>query len=484
MATQPSHFEENLLCPVCRDIFRDPVLLLCSHSFCWVCLDQYWELSGSQMCPVCRTDFCMDRPPCNRALKDLCEIFLQERKNLMSVEAELFCSVHGEKLKLFCEEDEHLVCSVCVNNDIHVKHTCRPVDEAAVALKEVLKTSLKSLREKHKVLKSEKFICNQRVKHITNQAEQTEAHIKKQFEQLHQFLRDEEAARITALREEEEKKRKLSEEQMMRINSELSSLVERMRITEEEIESSNISFLLKYKGPPESTQCNSACPEKLPKVLIDVAKHLGNLKFSVWQKMKAAAKYIPVILDPNTAHPCLHLSDNLSDVWFGQWSRQALGYTNKCEGYSSVLGSEGFSSGTHYWDVEVGDNTTWVLGVISESAIQTRDNLSSSGLWRLGFHNGTYGQGLSGDFLMPLAVKQKVQRIRVQLDWDGGQVSFFNPLTDTHLHTFKHTFSERVFPYFCNVCPSQALRILPVEMAPAGLEVQRLSALTSKIESK
>ncbi|KAK2890805.1 hypothetical protein Q8A67_013448 [Cirrhinus molitorella] len=191
---------------------------------------------------------------------------------------------------------------------------------------------------------------------------------------------------------------------------------------------------------------------------------------------------VPVVLDPNTAHPCLHLSDNLSDVRFGQWSQQALGYTDNREGYTSVLGSEGFSSGTHYWDVEVGDNTTWALGVISESAIQTRDNLPSSGLWRLGFHNGTYGQSRSGEFLTPLAVKQKVQRIRVQLDWDEGRVSFFNSLTDTHLHTFKHTFSERVFPYFCNVCPSQALRILPVEMAPAGLEVQRLSI--RKMESK
>lgn len=191
---------------------------------------------------------------------------------------------------------------------------------------------------------------------------------------------------------------------------------------------------------------------------------------------------VPVVLDPNTAHPCLHLSDNLSDVRFGQWSRQALGYTDKGEGCTSVLGSEGFSSGIHYWDVEVGDNTTWALGVISETAIRTRDNLPSSGLWRLGFHNGTYGQGLSGEFLTPLAVKQKVQRVRVQLDWDEGRVSFFNPLTNTHLHTFTHTFSERVFPYFCNVCPSQALRILPLEMAPAGLEVQRFSALTSKIE--
>ncbi len=149
-------------------------------------------------------------------------------------------------------------------------------------------------------------------------------------------------------------------------------------------------------------------------------------------------------------------------------------------GYTSVLGSEGFRSGIHCWDVEVGDNTTWALGVISETAIRTRDNLPSSGLWRLGFHNGTYGQGLSGEFLMPLAVKQKVQRVRVQLDWDGGRVSFINPLTNTHLHTFTHAFSERVFPYFCNVCPSQPLRILPVEMDPAGLEVQRFSALTTK----
>lgn len=135
MATRPSHFEENLLCSVCRDIYRDPVLLLCSHSFCWVCLDQYWELSGSRMCPVCRTDFCMDCPPCNRALKNLCEIFLQERSKTASAEPELFCSAHGEKLQLFCVEDQHLVCRVCVTDDMHVKHTFRPMDEAAVALK-------------------------------------------------------------------------------------------------------------------------------------------------------------------------------------------------------------------------------------------------------------------------------------------------------------------------------------------------------------
>ncbi|XP_051506297.1 zinc-binding protein A33-like isoform X2 [Myxocyprinus asiaticus] len=438
MEFQPTHFEENLTCPVCRDIFRDPVLLLCSHSFCLVCLEQYWEHNDSQICPVCRTHFCMEKPPYNLALKNLCEIFLQERNEKASVE--LFCSLHGEKLELFCLEDKHLACRMCVNMDMHINHTCRLLDEAAGSLKEVLKTNMKPLKEKLKVLKNEKVICNQRAKHIKNQAQQTEACIKEEFNQLHQFLRDEETARI--------------------------------RATEEEIQSNNISFLLNYKDQLEITQCT--CPEgpdKLPEVLIDVAKHLGNLKFNVWQKMRVFTHHTPVILDPNTAHPCLQLSNNLTDVRFGQWSQQALGYLEKCAGYTSVLGSEGFNTGTHYWDVEVGDNTTWALGVISESAIKARDNPPISGLWRLGYHNGKYGQGLSGDVLRPLDVKQKVQRIRVYLDLDRGELSFLNSHTNTHLHTFKHTFTEKVFPYFCNVCPSQALSILPVQTSITGMEI-------------
>lgn len=41
------------------------------------------------------------------------------------------------------------------------------------------------------------------------QADQTERHIKHEFKKLHHFLRDEEEATITALREEVEKKNKM-----------------------------------------------------------------------------------------------------------------------------------------------------------------------------------------------------------------------------------------------------------------------------------
>uniref|UniRef100_A0A671QLE1 RING-type domain-containing protein n=1 Tax=Sinocyclocheilus anshuiensis TaxID=1608454 RepID=A0A671QLE1_9TELE len=34
----------ELSCPVCCEIFKDPVLLSCSHSFCQECLQQFWRI--------------------------------------------------------------------------------------------------------------------------------------------------------------------------------------------------------------------------------------------------------------------------------------------------------------------------------------------------------------------------------------------------------------------------------------------------------
>lgn len=133
--------------------------------------------------------------------------------------------------------------------------------------------------------------------------------------------------------------------------------------------------------------------------------------------------------------------------------------------YSSVIGSKAFDSGKHSWDVEVGSSSAWAVGVISESAYKHKEILSKQGLWHIGYYKGKYGHGVSDEMLTPIKLQEKLRRIRVLLDWDGGCVSFFDPDSDTHVHTFVHTFTERVYPYFCNACPDQALRIVPVGLS-------------------
>ncbi|XP_030274811.1 E3 ubiquitin-protein ligase TRIM4-like isoform X1 [Sparus aurata] len=49
-----SHPEEDLTCPICRDIFKEPFVLSCSHSFCKDCLHKCWTDTQTQECPLCK----------------------------------------------------------------------------------------------------------------------------------------------------------------------------------------------------------------------------------------------------------------------------------------------------------------------------------------------------------------------------------------------------------------------------------------------
>ena len=171
-------------------------------------------------------------------------------------------------------------------------------------------------------------------------------------------------------------------------------------------------------------------------------------------------------LDPNTAHPHLILSEDLTSVIYSNETQQLPDNPERFDYWVNVLGSEGFHSGTHCWDVEVGDKTYWTVGIMTEFAGRKGDIGQSRGRWFVNYNHGEY-RAMSTTFAWvfhskagsPIRVEQKLQRIRVQLDCDRGKVFFYDPDNDTHLYTFKNTFTERVFPYFSTISP---LRILPV----------------------
>ncbi|KAG9329189.1 hypothetical protein JZ751_007262, partial [Albula glossodonta] len=243
MASSSSLLEEELSCPVCSEIFRDPVILKCSHNFCKVCLQQFWEQKGSRECPVCRRKSSMDEPPLNLALRNTCEAFLKERNQGTTTGSEELCSLHSEKLKLFCLDDQIPVCIVCQTSKKHKTHELQPVQEAAENYKEKLRTALVPLQEKLKAFNGVKLICDQTAEHIKSQAQHTERYIKREFEKLQQFLKDEEAARIAALREEEERKSQMMKKKIKKMTEEISSLSERIRAIERELGAEDVSFL-------------------------------------------------------------------------------------------------------------------------------------------------------------------------------------------------------------------------------------------------
>ncbi|XP_049318760.1 E3 ubiquitin-protein ligase TRIM35-like [Astyanax mexicanus] len=463
MAARNPLSEEELSCPVCCEIFRDPVVLSCSHSVCRTCLQQFWKTKGSRECPVCRRRSSKLDPPCNLVLKNLCEAFLESRSQRSSAGSEGVCSLHNEKLKLFCLDDQQPVCVVCHLSKSHKNHKCCPIDEAVTDCKTKLQTALEPLQENLKVLEEAKRDCDQTAAHIKTQTQHTERQIKQEFEKLHQFLRDEEAVRIAALKEEEEQKSQMMRRKIEEMNEEISSISDTIRNIEKEMKAEDIQFLQNFKSTEKQVQRSPKHPEKTSGALINVAKHLSNLKFRVWEKMQEIIQYTPVTLDPNTAHPKLHLSDDLTAVEKRDQRSSVPDNPERFDKYRCVLGSEGFNSGTHCWDVQVGDCDDWILGLIPESVTRKGDSFWDS-LWGLGYYKSDdeYWICCPGQSELSLTPKEKLQRVRVQLDWDRGKLTFTDLLTNTHLHTITHTFTERVLPLFCNVSV-YPLRILPVK---------------------
>uniref|UniRef100_A0A8C9R7G3 Zinc-binding protein A33-like n=1 Tax=Scleropages formosus TaxID=113540 RepID=A0A8C9R7G3_SCLFO len=392
MATKPSFLDEELCCSVCCEIFKDPVVLRCSHSFCRLCLQQFWEHRSSRECPLCRRRSSTGDPPPSLVLKNVVETYLEKKSEAEAAEKiespeknELRCSVHGEKLVFFCADDQEVLCVVCQTSKKHRNHQLCPVDEAALDMK-VFYFMFQRTEELRVILN-----CT---------AQHTEKQIKEEFEKLHQFLRDEEEARLAALREEEEQKSKTTD------------------------------------------KCQI---EYLHQVSVSLNPTFINKMFNVF--IFSVDPAAPMTLDPNTAHPKLSVSDDLTCVRNTGVEQQLPDSAERFDYCVCVLGSEGFTSGKHSWEVEVGNKPRWIVGVVKES-INRKGKITATpenGFWVVALRNGDkYRAG----GVTNLTLKKKPQRIRVHLDYDRGEVSFFNPTDMSHIYTFKDTFTEKLFPYF------------------------------------
>ncbi|KAG7460277.1 hypothetical protein MATL_G00219630 [Megalops atlanticus] len=466
-----SVLEEELSCPVCCEIFREPVVLKCSHSFCKACLQQFWRKRPSaRECPVCRRRCSLTEPPVSLALKNVSETFLRERGLAPGMRPEVLCAPHAEPLKLFCQDDLEVLCFVCHTSRKHAGHRVCPLEEAALDLKEELKKDLGPLKKNLRFLYEAKQECEDMTVHIKGQSQRTEQRIREEFERLQQFLRCEEASRLAALRQEQEQKRQLVRRRTESVTREILSLSHAIIAVDNEIATNDALFLQNYKNTKRRAQCTVQDPEMVSGALIDVAKHLGNLKYRVWEKMLGIIQYTPVTLDPNTAYPWLSLSEDLTSVTNGGAVLKVPDNPERFDHFVFVLGSEGFAAGRHAWEVHVGDKGDWVLGVVKES-ISRKGKISGSpegGFWTISHCEGEYIAMTTPR--TQLALERPLETVRVQLDCDAGEVSFSNPADMTPIYTFNDCFTEKMFPFFCpganiNGNNPGPLKICPVKVA-------------------
>ncbi|XP_068613367.1 erythroid membrane-associated protein-like [Brachionichthys hirsutus] len=188
---------------------------------------------------------------------------------------------------------------------------------------------------------------------------------------------------------------------------------------------------------------------------IDAVRYVPH---SVWNWICEAAE--EVTLDSDSADPDLLISSDGKRMRCGL-ERQEAPWSRRRFGWWCAVGREGYTCGRRYWEVEVGGRD-WRLGVAKASAVRRgfRSLNTDTGYLSLRLERGTDLKALTVPAI-PLTQSLGPRRVGVYLDYEQGQLSFYDVEKRSHLYTYNEKFTEELFPLFGTVELVNDLAIRP-----------------------
>nr|XP_056723658.1 E3 ubiquitin-protein ligase TRIM7-like [Euleptes europaea] len=461
---------EEASCSVCLEFFSDPVTIAeCGHSFCRACLIQSWGASGAEAscCPQCRGRAQEGSLRPNQQLanfvqiaKKLSPLERKEEKRRGQKRRRGVCEKHQEPLKFFCVDEEAPLCGVCDQSQGHNDHEIIPAEEASQEYKfcncmEILH------KEKEEILAHKASI----VKESQDLLKQTKGERQKtvtKFRQLHKFLDKLEKLLLTQMEAGEREVERKRDQHLAELYEALSSLDSLIREMEEkcqqpasELLQVRVSILQRYEEKEVfenpvafliALKCRIWDFPDLNPLLDGIKKQLKDTLDSGLHLQK-----VNVTLDPDTANIYLVLSEDWKSVRWGGKAQSLPSNPKRFSTRSALLGREGFTAGRHFWEVLVGSEEGWRVGVARESVRRKGGIIFSpeEGIWAVGKWGGHYRAVIKNQYPR-LTLTGEPKRIRVCLDYAGGRVAFFDADRGSLIYEFSGASfrGETLLPFF------------------------------------
>ncbi|XP_068100040.1 nuclear factor 7, ovary-like [Hyperolius riggenbachi] len=261
---------EDLICLLCKEIFKDPIIIMCGHNFCRGCMDKAWK-GDTFTCPDCKQVINNKMYITNQALANLVKKTAGAAPALPVKKAPVptHCLDHDEVLKLFCKEDGALMCMICRDSPKHAIHSFLPITDAVEMYKIRLSTIVAPLEEAMKATEQLVDQQNEKIEQNDTNLEECEQHIVGEFEKVRDFLQEKQEALLVKLQD-------LRAEMQSAINTRKKSKVDLRRaiaLAKEKMkETEALSFLTNIKSFMD--QCEKQKKEALSFKDAQVVKEL------------------------------------------------------------------------------------------------------------------------------------------------------------------------------------------------------------------
>ncbi|KAI5610866.1 bloodthirsty-relatedprotein family, member 6, partial [Silurus asotus] len=397
------------------------------------------------------------------------------------------CQKHMRPLDLFCRDDQMYVCHFCTETD-HKNHNVASFEEeigqwrshlgkTQVELQHMIQERVEKIQEINQSVELCEKETSESVEVFTaliHSIEKSQAELLEVMEEKQKAVEKQAEGLVKELEEEidELKRGDIRMEQLshsddhlyllqiyptvcrvprtknwtnVRIETDLSVKALKTNLSElQETLNKKLSVTLSEKqkniGDMRSITNTVTTYEQVGELLLFVISLIVNQWFSK----------LDVTLDPETANPHLIFYMGGKQVTHGDKKQDVPDTPKRFTRYTAVLGTQGFSSGRFYYEVQVSGKTEWRLGVARES-VNRKGKLEKfcpqNGFWTVILRNEDEYTARDNTYI-PLSLREKPQKVGVFVDYDEGLVSFYDVEATSHIYSFTgQSFTEKIYPY-------------------------------------
>ncbi|XP_026881391.2 E3 ubiquitin/ISG15 ligase TRIM25-like [Electrophorus electricus] len=430
---------------------------------CQQCLES--TVPAAKTCVRCNTPLCQAHLSRHLEQAQSCAHAMTDPVSEPGVSS---CPKHRCEVEYVCTHDHVLLCMECLLEGMHQEHGVQTLEAAKSDLRRVVEVLGKSTSDRLQMAEVLLRSARDRSRTLDNTSELLAARATVVLDNMSTHITAYKE-RMTALVEDELKAyEKAWQSSVATLSEYQQQLSEAQGVAESLLTSpsSDVLFISYYRAlEPQLRQAAGAAVPALPAAqqadtrrlratlaTDDFRSEISNLL----QCLLSLTNPLELTFNPDTRHPSLMLSTDHQTVRHRGRAKSSL--KERAEGFvtaTQVLCQQGFTRGSHVWAVELGSGCTWAAG-LCYGTIPRKGERSKLGhnavSWRLQWKNKNLTachDSVSTTLTEVSVVPPK--RLEVALDYDGGTLAFYSigvKGSKQHLHTFRATFKEAVYPAF------------------------------------
>ncbi|KAL2093965.1 hypothetical protein ACEWY4_011277 [Coilia grayii] len=382
------------------------------------------------------------------------------------------CQEHQEMNRIYCRPCRVCVCTVCTVIGSHRDHACIGIKDAEKELRGQMKEEMKKLQEHEQAIATRSTELLQKKQAFQEVLEEARANVRSQYQAMREALEQEEQQALMCVAKVEARSLGAVEGQLDLLQGSLTTIQHSMDTltgladATGALRAQDQAFIMEYSKVANRISGISSpvdgleSPQEVDRARLDclqgwTERRLDTVVISRPHRDPFRLMYgTTPVLDPDTAHPKLLLSENNRRVSFSDTPQPYPEREARFSSFPQVLASEALRGGRWYWEVEVtADEGRWKVAVC-EGQIGRKGQKDAS---RMGFNGLSWcllseGKGkveVLHDKATTAVCSDAPRRVGVLLDFEEGALSFFSVAEEgdlTLLYSYQHTFTGPLYP--------------------------------------